>query len=93
VASGWILGLSARHVQLVRCEYEVRRPSESDVLTLILSETDGMGGDCYIRTARRPTAAYEMHAGRQAKSAVSLTPDGVLVSISPWQLKELQLMF
>ena len=93
VASGWILGLSARHVQLVRCEYEVRRPSESDILTLILSETDGMGGDCYIRTARRPTAAYEMHAGRQAKSAVSLTPDGVLVSMSPWQLKEVQLMF
>lgn len=92
-SSAWILGLSARNVQLVRSDYQPRRPVESDVLSLILSETDGLGGDCLIRTARKPTAAYEMHPGRQARSTLALSPEGVVVAFSPWQLKEIQLIF
>lgn len=92
-ASAWILGLSAKNVQLVSGDYQQRRPAESDLLTLILSETDGIGGDCFIRTARRPAGAWQMHPGRQAKSALTLSPDGVLVPLSAWQLKEIQLTF
>jgi len=92
-ATAWILGLSAKNVQLVSGDYQQRRPAESDLLTLILSETDGIGGDCFIRTARRPAGAWQMHPGRQAKSALTLSPDGVLVPLSAWQLKEIQLTF
>jgi hypothetical protein len=34
-----------------------------------------------------------MHPGRQAKSTLTLSPEGVLVPLSAWQLKEIQLTF
>ncbi|MBL8808919.1 MAG: hypothetical protein JNM43_01980 [Planctomycetaceae bacterium] len=89
----WILGLSSKNVQLVRSEYFSRAPQTSDELSLILSETEGLETNCTVRVARKPTAAFAVNASRSSKIALSLTGDGVVVPMLPFQLKEVLLVF
>ena len=71
------------------------RPATDDSgeeLSLLLTETEGVSAKCLIRTARRPTAAFVVNAERSQKVVADVTDQGVVVQLSPYQLKEVLLV-
>ncbi len=93
LATSWILGLSARNVELVQAGLHRATADNSEELSLLLTETEGIGVQCQIRTARRPSAAFVVNAERSAKVAVEVTDAGVTLLIGAFQLKEVLLVF
>ncbi|MCA9113350.1 MAG: hypothetical protein KDA52_25640, partial [Planctomycetaceae bacterium] len=91
-ASSWVLGLSARNVELVYSKVRSATNDSSEELSLLLTEVDGTATKCLVRTARRPTAAFVVNADRTEKAAVEITDDGVVVQLMAYQLKEVLLV-
>ena len=92
-ASGWILGLSAKNVEIVSTEHKQATEDQSECLTLLLSETDGVTVDCLIKTARRPTAAFAVNADLTEKSSLAISDQGTMVSLTAFRIRQVQLMF
>lgn len=92
-ASSWILGLSAKNVEIVNTRYKAVTEDESESLNLLLSETDGVAVDCLIKTARKPTAAFAINAEMTEKSALPISDQGTLISLSAFKIREVQLIF
>lgn len=92
-ASSWILGLSAKNVEIVNTRHKSATSDESESLNLLLSETDGVAVDCFIKTARRPTAAFAINAEMTEKSALAISDQGTLISLSAFKIREVQLFF
>lgn len=92
-ASSWILGLSARNVEIVRTEHKPAVDDQSESLTLLLSETDGVAVDCLIKTARQPSAAFSVNAEMTEKSALAISEQGTLISLSAFKIRQVQLIF
>lgn len=92
MASSWILGLSARNVELVHAS--VRPPSDdsSEEISLLLAETEGIAVKCQVRTARRPTAVFVVNADRSHKIVAEITEQGVAVELTAFQIKEVLLV-
>jgi alpha-mannosidase len=92
--SAWILGLSARNVQLVQSRWHALAPNEPDQLDLILSETDGLSAECMIRTARKPSAAYTVNHDLSHKILLPSSPAGEpVLNLQPFQLQHVLLIF
>jgi alpha-mannosidase len=92
--SAWILGLSARNVQLVQARWLHSAPQAPDELSLILSETEGLPANCHIRTARPPAAAWLVNHDRSHKVLLEIDRDaGTLVPLRPFQVREVLLTF
>ena len=96
-ASGWILGVSSKNVQLgrVRC---AEQPAESDSeqrpsLVLLLQETEGRRADCSIRTARQVTAARQRQPDGQTIQLLDISESGAIVEFRPFEIKEVELTF
>jgi len=92
VASSWILGLSARNVELVRSSVRPASDDTAEELSLLLTETEGHTAKCVIRTASRPTSAFIVNADRSQKIVAEITDQGVVVSLNPFQIKEVLLV-
>ncbi|HRA90280.1 MAG TPA: hypothetical protein PK992_19480, partial [Planctomycetaceae bacterium] len=90
--SSWVLGLSARNVELVYSKVRPASDDSGEELSLLLTETEGVSAKCLIRTARRPTAAFVVNAERSQKVVAEVTDEGVVVQLSPYQLKEVLLV-
>jgi hypothetical protein len=92
-ASGWILGLSAKNVEIVSTDHKQATEDQSECLTLLLSETDGVAVDCMIKTARRPTAAFAVNADLTEKSSLAISDQGTMVSLTAFRIRQVQLIF
>ena len=93
-SSAWILGLSARNVQLVQTRWHALAPNAPDQLTLVLSETDGIPAECTIRTARKPSNAFLVNYDHSHKIPLQLSPDNSPIThIQPFQLQQILLTF
>ena len=93
VASSWVLGLSARNVELVHARVRAATDDSGEELSLLLTETEGASAKCLVRTARRPTAAFVVNADRSNKVAAEVTDQGVVVHLTAYQIKEVLLVF
>jgi alpha-mannosidase len=92
-ASGWILGLSAKNVEIVNTRHKAATDEESESLNLLLSETDGVPVDCLIKTARKPTAAFAINAEMTEKSSLAISDQGTLISLTAFKIREVHLIF
>lgn len=92
-SSGWILGLSARNIEIVNTEFKPATADESESLMLLMSETDGVEVDCLIKTARKPTAAYAVNAEMTEKSALEVSDQGTRVSFTAFKVRQVKLVF
>jgi len=92
MASSWVLGLSARNVELVRSSVRPASDDTAEELSLLLTETEGHSVKCVIRTARRPTSAFIVNADRSQKIVAEITDQGVVVSLNSFQIKEVLLV-
>ncbi|MGV2333699.1 MAG UNVERIFIED_CONTAM: hypothetical protein LVR18_06115 [Planctomycetaceae bacterium] len=93
-STAWILGLSAKNVQLVQARWLTLSPNAPDELLLILSETEGLSTSCHVRTARTPTAAWLVNHDRSHKVLLENTSDsGPIVPLQPFQIREVLLTF
>jgi alpha-mannosidase len=92
-ASSWILGLSAKNAEIVKTRHKAATNDESESLNLLLSETDGVAVDCFIKTARKPTAAFAINAEMTEKSALAISDQGTLIHLSAFRIREVQLIF
>ena len=100
VSSGWILGLSARNVELVDAFPESTIAQSlsahglpSQVLNFIVSETEGVTTECFLRTACTPTAASVRVPGDSQTQPLEITGQGVRIPLGPFQLREVVLTF
>ena len=91
MTSSWILGLSARNVELIHSGVRPATDDASEELSLFLTETEGVLTRCLIRTARPVTAAFDVDADRSRKVALEITDQGVVVPLSGFQFKEVLL--
>ena len=91
--SGWILGLSARNVELVRADFHSATVDHSEELSLLVTETEGVYVRCLIKTARCPSAAFAVNAERSGKITLDVSDQGVVIPLNPFQLKEVLLVF
>ncbi|MEY3459467.1 MAG: hypothetical protein RL215_2624 [Planctomycetota bacterium] len=92
--AAWILGLSARHVQLVQSRWYALAPNEPDQLHLILSETDGLAAECLIRTARKPATAHTVNHDASQKVLLSSSTNGEpILNLLPFQIQHVILTF
>ncbi len=87
IPSGWIVGLSAKHVDLVQTFVRPATEETSEELTVLLAETEGISGSCLIRTARQPSAAFSVNAERTEKVSLEITSQGVVVPFNAFQIK------
>jgi alpha-mannosidase len=87
VSAGWLLGLTARNVQLVRSDWVPASPEHSEELSMILCETEGVDVDCLIRTARQPTTAFAINADRSEKYSLEVSEQGVRVPLTAFQIQ------
>jgi len=93
-SSAWILGLSARNVQLVQARWKHQAPNAPDELSLILSETEGLPASCQIRTARPPVTACLVNHDRSHKVLLENPGDAApSVPLQPFQICEVLLTF
>lgn len=92
LASSWVLGLSARNVELVRTDFSPASAEQSERLMILLSETEGVSVQCVIRTARKPTAAFSENAEGAQKVSLEITDQGVVVPISAFQIRRIVLV-
>jgi len=92
MASSWILGLSARNVELVHAAVRPANDDSSEEISLLLAETEGIAIRCQLRTARRPTAAFVVNADRSHKIIAEITEQGVTVELTAFQIKEVLLV-
>ena len=92
LASSWVLGLSARNVELVRTDFFPATAEQSEKLIILLSETEGVSVQCLIRTARKPTAASSANAEGAQKVSLEITDQGVVVPISAFQIRSIVLV-
>lgn len=93
MASSWVLGLSARNVELVHAKVRAATDDSGEELSLLLTETEGASAKCLVRTARRPTAAFVVNADRSNKVAAEVTDQGIVVHLTAYQIKEVLLVF
>ncbi len=92
MASSWILGLSARNVELVHAAVRPANDDSSEEISLLLAETEGIAVKCQVRTARRPTAAFLVNADRSHKIVAEITEQGITVELTAFQIKEVLLV-
>jgi len=92
-ASSWILGVSAKNVELVRTDYHAATSEQSEELVLMLSESDGVSVQCLVKTARRPSAAFSVNADRTEKVSLDVSEQGVALSLNAFQIKRVVLVF
>ncbi len=92
-AGSWILGVSAKNVELVRTDYNAATSEQSEELVLVLSETDGVSVQCLLKTARRPSAAFSVNADRTEKVSLEISDQGVSVFLNAFQIKRIVLVF
>ncbi|MBC7965140.1 MAG: hypothetical protein H7Z17_04360, partial [Fuerstia sp.] len=92
MASSWVLGLSARNVELVHSKVRAATDDSGEELSLLLTETEGASAKCLVRTARRPTAAFVVNADRSNKVTAEVTDQGVVVHLTAYQIKEVLLV-
>lgn len=92
MSTSWILGLSARNVELVRSTVRPATEDSAEEISLLLAETEGHSVKCLIRTARSPSSAFIVNADRSQKTAAEITSEGVVVRMNSFQLKEVLLL-
>ena len=92
MASSWVLGLSARNVELVHAAVRPASDDSGEEISLLLTETEGITVNCQVRTARRPTAAFVVNADRSDKIVAEITEQGVIVELTAFQIKEVLLV-
>ena len=92
MAGSWVLGLSARNVELVHTAVRPATDDLSEELSLLLTETEGASANCLIRTARRPTAAFVVNSERSQRTAAEITDQGIVVQLGAYQIKEVLLV-
>ncbi len=93
MASSWVLGLSAKNIELVQTKHVPASPDQSEELILTLTETDGMAVECLIKTARPPVSAFVVNANRTEKISLRISDQGVSVPFGPFQIKGILLVF
>ena len=92
LSSSWVLGLSARNVELVHSAVRPATEDSGEEISLLLAETEGMAVKCLVRTARRPTAAFLVNADRSNKIIAENTDQGVVVELTAFQIEEVLLI-
>jgi alpha-mannosidase len=92
MSNSWILGLSARSIELVRVDFFPANAERADELLLLLSETDGQDVSCVVKTARKPQSAFLVNADRTEKSSLEITDQGVVVCFGAFQIKSILLI-
>jgi alpha-mannosidase len=93
--AGWILGLSARNVELadVRLIDQSFQNSGSTVLRFVLSETLGHSTICELRTARPAVSASGIQPDGTPGTALEISNDRVRVPLGPFQIRIVELTF
>ena len=91
--SSWVLGVSAKNVELVRIDHSPGTTEQSEQILAMLSETDGVSVQCLVKTARKPSAAFSVNADHTEKVALNVTEQGVAVTLSAFQIKTVMLVF
>lgn len=89
--SSWVMGLSAKNVQIARCR--TLSDAESTRLVLLLSETEGRAARCAIHTARPPRLARLRRPDGQTVADLTVQDGSVVVDFSRFQIRELELTF
>lgn len=92
LSSSWVLGLSARNVELVHCAARSATDESGEEISLLLTETEGLSVQCLVRTACRPSSAFVVNSDRSQKVVAEITDQGVIVHLTAFQLKEVQLI-
>jgi len=92
-SAGWLVGLTARNVQLVRSDWLPASPDHSEELSVILAETEGVAVDCFIRTARQPMSAFAINGDQSEKYSLEVSDQGVRVPVTPFQIRGVLLQF
>ena len=92
VASSWVLGISARNVELVHAAVRPATDGAGEELSLLLTETEGASAKCLIRTAHRPASAFVVNAERSQKAVAEVTDQGIVVQLNAYQIKEVLLV-
>ncbi|MDG1897555.1 MAG: hypothetical protein P8J37_21875 [Fuerstiella sp.] len=105
-ASAWILGLSAKNVNVARTRWETagsQSPAKDDTdqtptssparLILLLQETEGKSIACLIRTARPPVSARLRHPDGTGILELPMSDKGVSVAFRRFQINEVELTF
>ena len=90
--SSWVLGFSARNVELVHSAVRSVSEDSGEEISLLLAETEGIAVKCLVRTARRPTAAFLVNADRSNKIDAEITDQGVVAELTAFQIKEVLLI-
>jgi alpha-mannosidase len=93
VSSSWVLGVSSKNVELVEVRCVPGSAEKSASMRLLLSETDGSSTQCLLKTARRPTAAFMVNAEQTEKVSLDVTDQGVAISLNPFQIRGVELVF
>jgi alpha-mannosidase len=91
--SSWILGLSARNVELVRTDSQPPTSDTPTELRMLLLETEGSACQCSIRMAAKPSAAFIVSGDGRDRYAIQITDQGVVVPLNRWQLREVLVVF
>ncbi|MCR9202262.1 MAG: hypothetical protein NXI04_26770 [Planctomycetaceae bacterium] len=90
-ASGWVLGVSSKNVQIARSVAD--RSGEQTTIRLLLQETEGRATSCRLVTARAPAAARLISASGRTLEELSPAAGGTVIKFGPFQLKEVELTF
>ena len=86
-AAGWIIGCSAKNVQVARIRTEGRS------VMVLLQETEGRTATCRLRVARTPVSAWTRKATGEKVETLEVTESGVGLNFAPFELIEVQLAF
>lgn len=89
--SSWILGLSAKNVQIARCRTVVDDAAAKVVL--LLAECEGRAARCAIHTARPPAGARLRRPDGQTIRELTPTDGSVVVDFARFQIREVELTF
>lgn len=85
--SAWILGCTAKNVQIAR----IRCTDRS--VTILMQETEGRATSCQLRCARPPLSAQHQKATGTVLQELQTDDAGVSMNFSSFEVKEVQLTF
>lgn len=98
--AGWLIRSSAKNVSVARIRSEpVKESGDAETndgtvrLVLLLAETEGQNVHCQIDTARPPRLARLRRPDGTLVEELTVTPNGISVAMSRFQMKEVELTF
>ena len=86
-STGWVLACSAKNIQVARIRADGRS------VVVVLQESEGRSSRCRLQTARQPESACVRKATGALVEQLDILDCEVVMTFSPFELKEVQLSF